>query len=142
MTAPEFRLLDPAEMPIIVPLLMELDPDIPEATLRSRLPEMLERGYECIGLFIEGELAGICGFWILTKYYVGRHLEPDNVFIRPAFRGGGIGRQLDLVLQNLARERGCRALELNCYTHNDAGKQFWEAIGYDRLGIHYRKRLE
>ena len=46
--ATEFTLIESSAMEIIIPLLMELDPDIPEPRLRERLPEMLDRGYECI----------------------------------------------------------------------------------------------
>jgi len=137
----EFRLIEPAEMTTIIPLLMELDPAIPEETLHQRLPDMLEAGYECLGIYADNELIGICGFWILAKYYVGKHLEPDNVYIRPQHRGHGLGNKLDDWLQATARARGCLALELNCYIKNEAGLKFWEHAGYHRLGIHFRKKL-
>ncbi|EQD69526.1 GCN5-related N-acetyltransferase, partial [mine drainage metagenome] len=40
------------------------------------------QGYQCAGLYDDGRLIGICGLWILTKYYVGKHIEPDNVVIQ------------------------------------------------------------
>lgn len=128
-------------MSTIIPLLQELDPGIAEDVLLVRLDEMVTRGYECVGLYAQDELIGICGLWTLVKYYVGRHIEPDNVYIKPAFRGEGIGRQLDEWLRHFAAERGCEAIELNCYVSNEAGKKYWEATGYAGIGIHYQKKL-
>ena len=138
---PEFRLIDPDRMTTIIPLLLELDPSIPEQLLNERITDMLEIGYECVGIYSADELVGICGIWTLTKYYIGKHLEPDNVYIKPAYRGAGLGGRLDSWLRNLAASRGCTALELNCYINNDAGLKFWEAKGYRRIGIHFQKKL-
>ena len=72
-------------MAIILPLLYELDSSIPETVLKARLSEMIEKDYECVGIYNNGVLIGICGLWILIKYYVGRHLELDNVYIMPEY---------------------------------------------------------
>jgi len=138
---PEIRLIDPDRMTTIIPLLMELDPAIPESVLRGRLGDMLELGYECAGIYKDKELIGICGLWMLAKYYIGKHLEPDNVYIKPAHRGEGLGSKLDAWLQDLARSRGCTAVELNCYLQNEAGLKFWETTGYRSIGIHFQKKL-
>ncbi len=136
----EFKLIENSQMACIVPLLMELDASIPRETIEARLPMMLERGYECVGIYDGESLIGICGIWTLVKYYVGKHLEPDNVFLRPAYQGKGIGQALQSWLEELAQSRGCEAMELNCYLENRVGRLFWESVGYTQLGIHYRKR--
>lgn len=128
-------------MHTIVPLLMELDAGIPQSTIESRLTLMLEQGYECAGIFAGDQLIGICGIWTLVKYYVGKHLEPDNVYIQPAYRGKGIGVLLQQWLEELATTRQCDAIELNCYVSNTRGCKFWESVGYHRLGVHYQKML-
>ena len=102
---------------------------------------MLANGYECAGIYADGALIGICGIWTLVKYYVGKHLEPDNVYLKPDYQGEGIGQQLQVWLENLARSRGCRALELNCYLSNEPGQRFWESVGYTKLGVHYQKKV-
>ena len=137
----EFKLIDSSEMACIVPLLMELDSDIPQQIIEDRLDLMLERGYECAGIYDGSELVGICGIWTLVKYYVGKHLEPDNVYLRPAYRGQGIGASLQAWLEDLAASRNCEALELNCYVVNTAGCEFWESVGYSQLGVHYQKMV-
>jgi len=109
---------------------MELDCSIEKKVLENRLSQMLELGYECVGIYDRGVLVGICGLWTLVKYYVGKHLEPDNVFIKPKYRNKGLGEQLQVWLEQLAISRGCEAIELNCYVVNEAGCQFWASVGY------------
>lgn len=137
----EFNLIDNDKLSVILPLLAELDASIPFDVLESRLAQMSASGYECIGIYSNENLIGICGVWTLVKYYVGKHLEPDNVYIKPEFRNKGIGKALNLWLKTLAMSRGCEAIELNCYIKNQKGQDFWSANGYQAIGVHYQKKL-
>lgn len=136
----KFKLIEQANIEIILPLLKELDPSIPKEVLSSRLSEMVKAGYECIGIFNKSEIIGICGIWTLVKYYVGKHIELDNVYIKANYRGLGIGKKLDDWLKNLAVSRDCKVIELNCYINNKEGNAFWEANGYEVIGLHYQKK--
>ena len=137
----EFNLIDSENLSVILPLLAELDASIPFDVLESRLTQMITAGYECVGIYHNENLIGICGVWTLVKYYVGKHLEPDNVYIRPEFRSKGIGKELNSWLKSLAISRGCEAIELNCYIKNQKGQDFWLANEYQAIGIHYQKKL-
>jgi GNAT superfamily N-acetyltransferase len=70
---------------------------------------MVEKGYECVGVYDGNKMIGICGMWILTKYYVGRHIEPDNVMILPEYRGQGIGEKMMEWVYEYGRSKGCIA---------------------------------
>ncbi|MCK5829598.1 MAG: GNAT family N-acetyltransferase [Methylococcales bacterium] len=139
---PNFKLIDKANIEIILPLLHQLDSSIPKFALETRLSEMVENGYVCLGIYLEDELIGICGIWKLIKYYVGRHLELDNVYIKEEYRYVGFGKQLDTWLKNYAISCGYDAIELNCYIHNEQGNKYWIANGYNPIGIHYQKKLD
>ncbi|MBT5229268.1 MAG: GNAT family N-acetyltransferase [Methylococcales bacterium] len=134
------QFVDKACIQSIVPLLCELDSSIPESVIQARLVDMLAHGYECVGLFDGEHLVGICGVWVLYKYYVGKHLELDNVFIKPEYRGQGLSAQLNEWLLALAESKGCEAIELNCYVDNALAKQFWSQNGFDLIGLHYQKK--
>lgn len=138
---PKFKLIEKNNIEIILPLLEELDPSISKVVLKVRLSEMVAIGYECIGIYCKDELIGICGIWTLVKYYVGKHIEPDNVYIKTKYRGLGIGRKLDSWLKAFALSRGCQAIELNCYIKNEKGRGYWELNDYTPIGIHYQKKL-
>lgn len=134
-------LIPPENIHSILPLVRGLNPSLSDAELLSRLDEMLSRGYECVGVYEENSLIGISGLWILTKLYVGRHIEPDNVIIDPAYRNKGIGDLLMQWIYDYGRSKGCVASELNCYVSNSKGQKFWEKEGYTLLGYHYQKKL-
>lgn len=137
----KIQLIDSKNMDQIIPLLSELDPDIPIELLKTRLKDMKVDGYECAGLYDQELLIGICGIWTLHKYYIGKHIEPDNVFIKPQYRNQGIGEKLNRWLEALAVKRNCRAIELNCYIKNEKGKKFWDNCEFKVIGVHYQKKL-
>lgn len=137
----KIKLIDNGDIHCIIPLLTILNSSIDHLTLQIRLDAMVKQGYRCVGVYDEERLIGISGLWILTKYYVGKHLEPDNVIIHPDYRGKGLGKILMQWIYNYAREEGCVASELNCYVDNVEGQKFWEHEGYVVIGKHAQKKL-
>ena len=81
-----FKFIEEENIKTIIPLLQILNRTISEVLLKERLDAMMQENYQCIGIFYEKKLIGICGIWILTKYYVGKHIELDNVIILPQYR--------------------------------------------------------
>ena len=128
-------------LPDIVPLLRVLDPSIAEATLRERVAEMARRGFHCFGAYDGERLVGCCGAWVLTKYYIGRHVEPDDVVVLPEYRSTGVGAALMDRVHAFGRDNGCAAAELNCYVGNGAGHKFWFNRGYRVIAFHFRREL-
>jgi GNAT superfamily N-acetyltransferase len=136
------RFIPKENMNEILPLVQMLNNyKIPFETLKKRLQDMLMDGYQCLGAYDKEELIGICGVWVLNKLYIGRHLEPDNVFVLPEYRSSGVGKlMLDQVL-NYGLEIGCNTTEINCYINNEKGIQFWNNQGYKAIGYHMQKVL-
>lgn len=141
VTQIEIRLIDASDLLTIVPLLRVLNDQIPAEILSQRLVEMREQGYRCAGAYRGDKLVGICGIWILTKYYVGRHIQPDNVMILPSYRSQGIGQKLLNWVEEYGRQQGCDASELDCYLPNKNGQKFWKNQGFEVIGYHYYKDL-
>lgn len=135
------RMIPGEELFLIIPLLRVLNKTIPETLLRERLSEMVGQGYQCAGLYDEGRLIGICGLWILTKYYVGKHIEPDNVVILEEYRGRGFGKRLMAWVQEYGKSQGAIASELNCYMSNERGNAFWEREGYEKIAWHLQRPI-
>mgnify|MGYP002713322719 CR=1 FL=1 len=135
-----FKLINKQDIYSIIPLLNMLNDAIADDILKQRLDEMLTQGYKCIGIFDEDKLIGICGIWVLTKYYVGRYIEPDNVIISPAYQNKNIGTKLMIWISEYAKENGCIASELNCYVNNKRAQKFWEKEGYEVIGLHFQKK--
>lgn len=140
--AANIKIIPKNDFTTILPLIQLLNPTLPENTLRTRLNEMAAQAYQCAGFYLDDQLIGICGFWIMTKFYVGKHIEPDNVFIRPEYRRLGYGRQLLEWVYEYGKAQGCIASELNCYIVNETGNTFWEQEGFVKIGYHYQKPLD
>lgn len=138
----EIKLISTDNLISIIPFIKQLNPTLPETTLKTRLDEMIAQGYQCAGLYLDNKLIGICGLWIMTKFYVGKHIEPDNVFILPEYRRQGLAKQMLNWIYNYGKAQGCIASELNCYVSNETGNAFWEQEGFEKIGYHYQKPLE
>jgi GNAT superfamily N-acetyltransferase len=135
------RLLKKSKLELTLPLIQFLNPDLDMAILVERLNEMRKTKYQCVGVFVGDQLVACCGYWILVKYYVGRHIEPDNMIVHPDYAGMGLGTMILGYLEEKARELGCLVFELNVYKHNQKGIDFWEKMGYTAIGHHMRKTL-
>lgn len=138
----EIKLIPTDNLISIIPLIKLLNPSLPESTLKIRLEEMIGQGYQCAGLYFDNQLVGVCGLWMMTKFYVGKHIEPDNVYILPEYRRQGLAKQLLGWVYDYAKTKGCIASELNCYVANGMGNAFWEQEGFAKIGYHYQKQLE
>ncbi len=136
----EIRWIEKGEIQIILPLLETINEGTDRMILERRLEEMMAAHYHCAGVFVGGQLAGICGAWVLHKHYIGKHIELDNVVILPEYRNDGMGAQLIAWLEAWANSENCNGSELNCYVHNSPGIKFWLNQGYKLLGFHFQKR--
>lgn len=135
-----FKLIPNNQLDTIIPLLRILNDKIEVEILKERLDDMILQGYKCVGIFDNNKLIGISGLWIITRYYVGRHIEPDNVVIHPNYRNKGIGELLIKWIYEYGLANGCIASELNCYKENVKGLKFWQNQGYKILGYHLQKK--
>ncbi len=135
-----FEFIKEEDIYSIIPFLQLLDPKIPAKTLQSRLDAMIKQDYRCIGIYETQKLIGICGIWTLTKYYIGKHLEIDNIIILPEYHSQGIGSDLMLWIDDYAKENDCLATELNCYIHNEKAHKFWAQKGYNKIALHFQKK--
>jgi len=136
---PTFSLIVKENILSIIPLLKILYPEVNEEVLALRLNEMILQGYQCLGIYENNNLIGTSGLWIKTKYYVGKHIEPDNVIVLPEYRNKGIGTSLMNWIYEYGRAQGCVASELNCYVSNDRGIKFWHGQGFNIIGCRFQK---
>jgi len=135
----QIQLIPQDRLEDIFPLLRLLDDKLTDEVLQDRLTGMKTHNYECVGVYDGDTLIGISGLWILDKYYVGKHIEADNVVIHPDYRNKGIGEQMMEWIYDYGKKQGCVASELNCYVSNHKGVAFWIKQGFRIIGYHMRK---
>jgi GNAT superfamily N-acetyltransferase len=145
----EIRFIPKENMKSIIPLVQMLN-GLDETILLERLEAMMQNNYKCIGVYDTSaslgtgneKLIGISGIWTLTKFYIGKHIEPDNVVIHPDHRNKGIGELMMKWIDNYAKEQNCDAVELNAYVENTKGVEFWKKAGYHIRGHHFQKLIK
>ncbi len=76
------------------------------------------------------ELSGFALFFQTYSTFLGRPgLWLEDIFVRPRFRGAGLGRRLLVTLAGIARERGCGRFEWSVLAWNADAIGFYEALG-------------
>ena len=137
-----FTLIDKKDILVIISLLQELNTVTPLGILKERVVDMsTQQNYECVGIYLEGELIGISGLWYSTRHYCGKSVEPDHVIISAKHQSKGIGKMLFKWIYEHAKQKGCSTSELNAYTENKASHKFYYNEGYEILGFHFLKKL-
>jgi len=78
----------------------------------------------------EAQPVGFALFFHTFSTFLGRPgLYLEDLFVRPAFRGRGLGRRLLAGLAELAVERGCGRLEWAVLDWNQDAIRFYERLG-------------
>jgi len=78
----------------------------------------------------EGEAAGFALFFYHYSTWVGQPtLFLEDLFVRPRFRGRGIGKALLLRLARMAVEEGCGRFEWQVLDWNTPAIEFYRSLG-------------
>lgn len=127
----------PEDVPLLVTLIGELaeyerlaheavatEADLHEAMFGA------DRVIEVLIARVDGEPAGYALFFHNFSTFTGRRgIYLEDLFVRPASRGLGIGRMLLERLAAMAVERGCKRLEWSVLDWNDLAIGFYKSIG-------------
>ena len=138
----EFRIIDRSDLLTIIPLLHTLnDGAISEETLKERTLEMAQQNYECLGIYKENDLIGICGMWFQTRHYAGKSCEIDHVIIDDNYRNLGIGGKMMDFIYDYVKTKNCNWVELNTYVHNFPSHKFYNNQDFVAKGYHFVKDM-
>ena len=88
------------------------------------------------------KIIGLSGFWIGTKLYCDKYLEPDNVVIDKAYRSMGIGKLLMDWLVEEGKRNNCKMIMLDAYVENFSGHRFYYREGFIARGHHFLKNIK
>jgi GNAT superfamily N-acetyltransferase len=106
------------------------------------LRDMFGAACHCDLAFQEGKAAGIVTwFWTYKSFRAARYLFVEDLYVKPEFRGQGLGRQLLAYLAALARrENGF--LEWQVLDWNAPAVEFYKSLGATLLPEWITCRLE
>ncbi len=137
-----FKIIPKSEIESVVPLVFELDDGkVSKADLISRFSEMVNQNYECAGVYDSDTLIGVSGLWYCTRHYIGRSVELDHVYIEPAYRNKGLGKQFLAWITSYVKTKNYKSMELNTYVQNYPSHKFYYNEGYEILGYHFLKKI-
>ena len=84
---------------------------------------------EAILAWEDGQPAGFAVFYLNYSTFLGRPgIYLEDVFVKPEFRGKGIGRSLLSHIALLATERGCKRLEWSVLDWNETAIRFYKSL--------------
>lgn len=138
---PLIRAATSADLPLILQFIRELaayerlagEVTADEPALRETLfGERPAAG--CILAFADDVPAGFAVFFTNYSTFLARPgLYLEDLYVRPACRGRGIGKALLLHLARLAHTRGCGRMEWSVLDWNEPAIAFYESLGAKRL---------
>ena len=83
----------------------------------------------------DGAPAGFALYFHNFSTFLGKPgIYLEDLYVRPEFRGRGMGRVLLVHLTRLARERGCGRLEWSVLDWNEPAISFYRGIGASPVG--------
>jgi GNAT superfamily N-acetyltransferase len=98
--------------------------------------------FSCIIAEWDGEVAGFALYFLTFSTWEGKPgLYLEDLFVKPEFRGKGIGKALMIRLAQTALERGCTRFQWQVLDWNTPSIEFYESIGAVHLKEWYTYRL-
>lgn len=79
---------------------------------------------------VDGQTAGFALFFHNFSTFLGqRGLYLEDLFVRPQYRGFGLGKRLMVHLAQLATQRGCGRFEWSVLDWNEPAIRFYRSLG-------------
>ena len=94
------------------------------------MDKLLCEGVAFFVIRCDGVVAGCGGIQLSGSEYG----ELKRMYVRPAFRGRGLGRRLIEHLADYARSRGVTVLRLETGVHQHEAVRLYERTGFARIG--------
>lgn len=140
----------PTDVPTLVALIEELadferarsEVEIDEAMLTSALFGPEPGLYAKVAVDADDAIIGTALYFRSFSTWTGHSgIYLEDLYVRPAHRGKGVGKQLLIALAKLAVETGCRRLEWSVLDWNEPAIAFYRSIGAIAMDEWTRYRL-
>ena len=90
---------------------------------------------------VGGELAGCCALRPLDKADYPNAAEMKRLYVRKAFRGFGLGRQLSEAILDTARRAGYACVLLDTLSEMDTARSLYDDLGFVEIAPYYHNPI-
>ena len=90
---------------------------------------------------VGGELAGCCALRPLDNADYPNAAEMKRLFVRKAFRGFGLGRQLSEAILDTARRAGYACVLLDTLSEMDTARSLYDDLGFVEIAPYYHNPI-
>ena len=108
-----------------------------EAELAGLPGEYEPPGGQLVLAYVDGRLAGCGAMRLLADADYANACEMKRVFVRPAFRGCGLGRALAQRLLDEGRRAGYSAMLLDTLDDMEAARELYASLGFEEIPPYY-----
>jgi ribosomal protein S18 acetylase RimI-like enzyme len=127
----DIRLQGLAESPDALSSTLEAEEHRPLEAFAERLTDS-----HVIGAFNDGHLVGVAGFYVQPGPKHAHKGMLWGMYVRPAYRGLGLGRMLVEAIVEHASER-VELLQLVVVSDNAPGRRLYESLGFVEYGVEW-----
>lgn len=98
---------------------------------------------EALLIELNNEVIGYIIYFFNFSSFVGREgLHLEDLYIKPEYRGNGIGKKSFEVLVDIAKKNKCERLEWTCLEWNEPSLKFYKGIGAKQMNQWIIHRLD
>lgn len=91
--------------------------------------------------YVDGALAGCCALRPLDNVDYPNASEMKRLYVRKAFRGFGLGRQLVETILDAARQAGYDCVLLDTLDDMEAARALYEELGFSEIPPYYHNPI-
>ena len=112
-----------------------------DAELASLPGEYAEPRGALLLAWVDGALAGCCALRPLDTSDYTNAAEMKRLYVRPAFRGLGLGRQLSECILDAARQAGYSCVLLDTLDDMESARALYEDLGFEDIPPYYHNPI-
>ena len=112
-----------------------------DAELASLPGEYSEPRGALLLALVDGEIAGSCGLRALDSVDYPNAAEMKRLYVRKAFRGFGLGRQLAEAILDKARMAGYQSVLLDTLDDMESARAMYSDLGFEDIPPYYHNPI-
>ena len=109
---------------------------------QSQISEMIAMNdFKMIGAFLDDEIVGIAGYWVLRMLYCGRYIQVSSFVVDEEKRGFGVGKKILREIEKIGKKLNCQKIVLDSFTENKKSHSLYFKEDFHIRGFHFMKDL-